>query len=122
MTPYLDRDFAEFLMAIPSSNLVGTSLHTDAITRRFPQYAHIGYEDKHSQAGPSPWYYRRLALDLTRETLRRRSPPIVNRGLLRSQLLRAVVRGVRPPFQFRRALLLMQLEEVLDGAGSLPSG
>jgi asparagine synthase (glutamine-hydrolysing) len=122
MTPYLDRDFVEFLMALPTSSLVGTSLHTEAIARRFPQYAHIGYEDKHSQAGPSPWYYRRLALDLMRETLRRRSPPVVNRGRLRSQLLRAVVRGLRPPFQFRRALLLMQLEEVLDRASSLPSG
>lgn len=119
MTPYLDHDFAAFLMALPTSSLTGTSLHTDAIARRFPQYADIGYEDKHSRSGPSPWYYRRLALDFMRETLRRRSPPVVNRPLLRSQLLRAAVRGTRPPFQFRRALLLMQLEDVLDGASSL---
>ena len=43
-SPYLDHDLYDFLTSLPEA-LVGTgTLHTRAIARAFPQYAHIPYE------------------------------------------------------------------------------
>jgi len=44
--PYLDRELYDFLAALPASLLMDRALHTDAIARAWPQYAHIPYERK----------------------------------------------------------------------------
>jgi asparagine synthase (glutamine-hydrolysing) len=44
--PYLDRDVYDFLAALPASLLMDRTLHTEAISRAWPQYVHIPYEQK----------------------------------------------------------------------------
>lgn len=44
-TPYLDDDVVEVLRAVPMRSAVDHRLHRDAIARRFPQLADIGYAD-----------------------------------------------------------------------------
>ena len=44
--PYLDRDVYEFLSALPAQLLMDRALHTDAIAKAWPRYAHVPYERK----------------------------------------------------------------------------
>lgn len=44
--PYLDRDLYDLLAALPASLLMDRALHTDAIAKAWPHYAHVPYERK----------------------------------------------------------------------------
>jgi asparagine synthetase B (glutamine-hydrolysing) len=114
MTPYIDRELANFLMTLPTSCLADGELHRDVIARMYPRYAHLRYENRTAPSGPAPAYYRRLCWDLARDALGRSVSPLVRRPFLASRLFKAAAAGVQPWIQVRRAIFLMQLEEVLD--------
>ena len=113
VTPFIDRDLTAFLMTLPISALANGRLRDDAIARAFPQYAHLPYEDAQAACGPAPGYYRRISWALAREALRRPNTPLVRRPFLASRLARSVATGRAPWFEGRRAIFLMQLEDVL---------
>jgi len=119
ITPYLDRDLARFLTSLPVSSIADGRLHTEAIARAFPQHAHLRYEDPAGTFGPAPGYYRRLSWDLLREALRRTVSPLVRRRFLASRAAKSAVTGSGLWFEPRRAVFLMQLEEVLDDPHAL---
>ena len=121
MTPYLDRDLAAFLTSLPTSALAHGELHGEVIARAFPQYAHLPYEDRASTFGPAPGYYRRLAWDFICRALRQRVSPLVRRSRLASSMTKSALTGARPWFETRRALYLMQLEEVLESFRAEPA-
>jgi hypothetical protein len=105
--------------ALPTSALAGGRLRDDAIARAFPQYAELPYEDAPAACGAAPGYYRRFSWALAREALRRRDTPLVRRRFLASRLAGSVATGRAPWFEGRRAIFLMQLEDVL--AGDVPA-
>jgi asparagine synthetase B (glutamine-hydrolysing) len=118
MTPYLDRDLAGFLTSLPASALADGRLRDDAIARAFPQHAHLPYEDPSRTSGPMAGYYRRLSWALARDALSRRTSPLVRRRFLASRLAKSAVVGNQPWLESRRAVFLMQIEEVLDGVAA----
>ena len=65
--------------------------------------------------GAAPGYYRRFSWALAREALRRRNTPLVRRPFVASRLAGSVATGRAPWFEGRRAIFLMQLEDVLAG-------
>lgn len=113
VTPYLDRDLARFLTSLPSASLADGGLHAEVIARAFPQHAHLPYEDRAGTSGAAPRYYRRLSWDLMREALTQRLSPLVRRHFLASRLAKPAVTGTGVWFEARRAVFLMQLEDVL---------
>lgn len=66
--PYLDHDLYDFLAGLPVALLADHAFHSDTIARAYPQYAHIGYEDKHAAAADASvcraGFGRELALHL----------------------------------------------------------
>jgi len=110
MTPYLDRDLADFLATVPAPVLADGRLHEEVITRAFPEHAHIRYDDGRSGQRLAAAYYRRLSWDLAREALRTRTSPLVRRGFLGSRLIKAAATGAPPWISERQAVYLMQLE------------
>ena len=115
VTPFIDRDLAAFLMTLPLSALANGRLRDDAIARAFPQYADLPYENAQAACGAAPGYYRRFSWALAREALRRRNAPLVRRPFLASRLARSVATGRASWLEGRRAIFLMQLEDVLAG-------
>jgi asparagine synthase (glutamine-hydrolysing) len=119
MTPFIDRDLGRFLLSLPTAALADGRLRDEAIARAFPQHAHLPYEDPAKAAGAVPGYYRRLSFALAREALRRTASPLVRRGFLASRLARSAATGSQPWFETRRAVFLMQLEEVMQSGAAL---
>jgi len=115
VTPFIDRDLSAFLLTLPISALANGRLRDEAIARAFPQYAHLPYEDAPAACGAAPGYYRRFSWALAREALRRRNTPLVRRPFVASRLAGSVATGRAPWFEGRRAIFLMQLEDVLAG-------
>jgi asparagine synthase (glutamine-hydrolysing) len=77
--PYFDHAFFDYMMSIPGEDLVDKRFHTDAISRGYPQWAHIPYALNASDpaaARPAPFSRRRwntrLAVALAVHLLRRR--------------------------------------------------
>ena len=71
--PYLDAALYDFLAALPASVQMDRTLHTEAIARAWPRFAHVPYERK-GAAVRDPRATRRLARTLT---------PIAARGARR---------------------------------------
>jgi hypothetical protein len=72
--PYLDRDVYDLLAALPASLLLDRALHTDAIAKAWPQYAHVPYERKGMKMqdrGAARALARDLARIIVGERLRR---------------------------------------------------
>jgi asparagine synthetase B (glutamine-hydrolysing) len=115
MTPYLDRDLASFLSALPAAALADGRLHAEVIARAFPEHAHIGYEEGQGGTTAAAAYYRRLSWDLARAALRMTASPLVRRAFLVSRLVKSAARGAPPWIPERRVIYLMQLEELVSG-------
>jgi asparagine synthetase B (glutamine-hydrolysing) len=120
MTPYLDRDLADFLAVLPASRLADGQLHAEVISRAFPEHAHIRYEDGQGGWKPEAAYYRRLSRDLAREALRMTASPLVRRLFLISRLIKPAATGAPPWIAERRVVYLMQLEELAAGVNESP--
>jgi hypothetical protein len=120
VTPFIDRDLTAFLMTLPIRALAHGLLRDDAIARAFPTHADLPYEETAAVCRAAPDYYRQVSWMLAREALRGRNASLVRRTFLASRLAGSVATGRAPWFEVRRAIYLMQLEDVL--AGDLPDG
>ncbi len=90
-SPFTDHEVYDFLASLPASLFLDHQLHTDAIARAYPQYAHVPYEKK-NYAVVNRRHYRRLALDVGRYYLAQRSTAIRESFLL-PRLLKCAVGG-----------------------------
>lgn len=62
LTPYLDRELWNFLSALPAEMLIDHKLHTDAISRGYPEFADIPYFKE--KVRPDPAFVRTRARSL----------------------------------------------------------
>jgi len=67
--PYVDVDLYDFLSGLPASILMDRTLHTEALARAWPQYAHVPYERK-GLTTPDRASGRALARALARVVMR----------------------------------------------------
>ncbi|NML61602.1 asparagine synthetase B family protein [Massilia sp. RP-1-19] len=44
--PFLDHDLYDYLAGLPAEMLLDHTFHSDTISRAYPEYAHLPYEDK----------------------------------------------------------------------------
>ena len=72
--PYLDEELFDFLASLPASMVVDHEFHTDTITRAFPEYADVRFEN---QSLPERYgsYFFRYARDLAAYAYLRYPPP-----------------------------------------------
>jgi hypothetical protein len=88
------------------------------IARAFPQHAHLSYEDRARTFGPARGYYRRGSWDFLREALKQEISPLVRRRFLASRMARSALTGSAAWFEIRRAVFLMQQEELVAASGA----
>ena len=120
-SPYLDHDLYDFLASLPAEALLDCRLHTEAIARAYPEYAHIPYEVSYAQdwAGrQSQRFFRRWTAE-TMAALAQRPSRLVRRSALLPGLAARLLTGggtiarVGPLTAY-----LLQLEEVSTPAGA----
>jgi asparagine synthase (glutamine-hydrolysing) len=87
--PYLDRDLYDLLAALPARLLMDRALHTDAIAKAWPQYAHVPYERKGMKV-----HDRRAARTIAQQLMRIVSRQHVRQWLRPSALLPALAATV----------------------------
>jgi len=89
-SPFLDHDLYDFLASLPATMFLDHELHTETISRAYPQYAHIPYKVKGREVRDKP-YFRRSAMEMIRYTLSDRSTRWVRRSYLVTRLLRCLL-------------------------------
>ncbi|MBV9852515.1 MAG: asparagine synthetase B family protein, partial [Armatimonadetes bacterium] len=120
-SPYLDHDLYDLLASLPAEALLDCGLHTQAIARAYPEYAHIPYEKPYAQDWASR-RSRRFFRRWTGETMRalaRQASGLVRRATLLPELAGSLLTGggsiacIGP-----LTLYLLQLESVSTPAGA----
>ena len=110
-SPFVDHDLYDFLTSLPASMFLDHQLHTDAIARAYPKFAHIPYEKKGRSVG-NRGHFRRLALEVGRYYLAHSSPLIRTSSLL-PRLVRSLALGHESIIWLSAlAIYLGQLESV----------
>lgn len=91
--PFLDPDLSRFLAGLQPSMTVDHTLHTDVISRAFPEYADIPHAEK--AASPrAVAHYRKVAANTLRYVCINASPMIRRRKVC-AQLIRAATLSSR---------------------------
>jgi asparagine synthase (glutamine-hydrolysing) len=111
--PYLDRDLVDFLAALPAELLMDRALHTDAIARAWPHYAHLAYERKGltiEDRGAN----RRLAASSLAAVLRQRSREFLRRETLAAALAATLADGRSE--RLWHAWLVLYLDQIAEMA------
>lgn len=120
--PYLDHELFDFLINVDVSWTLGNALHDETIRRRYPQHAHIPYENKDAprvRGRAMSAYYRRAAAGLLAHLMAR--PRSFRSRLLRTE--RTALMAMRdlarrecgPTWYLRPALYVLELERLLSG-------
>ncbi len=114
--PFLDGDVYDHLASIPAEHMWSHELHTDAITRAYPEHADIGY----ATSGPGRWSLAIAPVQAIRSGLAllgyaRRDAP--DRAPLVRAWLARVLRHRRAPRIPRRTVhFLVQLDALARGS------
>jgi asparagine synthase (glutamine-hydrolysing) len=112
--PYLDRDLFDFLSALPVELLMDRTLHTEAIARAWPQYAHLPYERK-GLTVDDRWAQRRLAASLTAVLLRPRSRHFMRPAALLPPLAATLADGAS--HRLWHTTLVLYLDQIAELIG-----
>ena len=80
-SPFVDHDLYDFLASLPASLFLDHQLHTDAIARAYPQFAHLPYEQKNYSV-VNRGHFRRFTLEVGQYYLAHSSPLIRKSSLL----------------------------------------
>lgn len=84
-SPFIDHEVFDFMTSQPARMYLDYQLHTDAIARAFPEFAHVAYEKKdYSRVNHN--HFRKFTLEVSRYHLTRRSTSLRDSFLL-SRLL-----------------------------------
>jgi hypothetical protein len=120
-SPYLDHDLYELLSSLPPSlvspdlSSPDKSFHSDAITRAYPRYAHIPFEDSHAPPIDARSHDGRFGSAVARHLLeRRRRFTLLNNGYVWP---RVGLSAIKPQYAGRRpwlAGILLYLSQLED--------
>ncbi|HJT26335.1 MAG TPA: asparagine synthase-related protein [Pyrinomonadaceae bacterium] len=90
-SPFIDHEVFDFMTSQPASMYLDYQLHTDAIARAHPQFAHVPYEKKdYSRINHN--HFRKFTLEVSRYHLTQRSLSLRDSFLL-SRLLANLALG-----------------------------
>jgi hypothetical protein len=81
--PYLDHDLYDFVTGLDASFFLGNKLHDEAITRTYPKYAHLPFEDKSKKAS-----YQKNDYVYFRDSLKNLLIYLMQQGFHSSKLVR----------------------------------
>jgi hypothetical protein len=116
--PYLDTDVYDFLASLPAELVLQRRIHTEAIRRAYPAYAHIGYTDKQKETSYARSYALRFSVELVRYAYANHPPTFVRSSFLLPRLIRCAAdpRYSRNINYFGAwAIYLIQLERLCGG-------
>ncbi len=112
--PYLDHALFDFLSQLPAESLLDRSLHTDAIARAYPKYAHIPYADKSAPGSDDSALRTRFQKDLLRKfVFKKPSKLMSNLGPRAKMLLGSASMGRFHPWISPLVVYIDQIESVV---------
>ena len=118
-TPFLDKEFFEFVMSVPEAPMVGGDLIKEAIAKCYSQYSDLPYADLGLRDKPRKGYNRRLMWELfLHVSLKCRDSSLIDVKSLLPRLGVAAASGGQQRFDWiqpRMIYLLLQLERVARG-------
>jgi asparagine synthetase B (glutamine-hydrolysing) len=123
ITPYLDHDLVDFVLALPPSVKVDKELHTDAILRCYPEFSDIPFAGQlKSPLVESNAHYRRLLFEMLGYVLAYGTGRLVQRGQIMRRLFAFATSAGNVRMRMRwiapfAALYLTQVEALLDRPG-----
>jgi hypothetical protein len=113
-TPFLDRDFFDFVMSLPEAPMVGGHLYKEAIAKCYPEYSDIPYADLGLGAGPKKSYNRRFLGELSLHLAAKgRDTEMIDSPQTLASTIKAAVTGSQSSFEWlqpRLIVYLLQLE------------
>jgi hypothetical protein len=113
-TPFLDRDFFDFVMSLPEAPMVGGHLYKEAIAKCYPEYSDIPYADLGLGAGPKKSYNRRFLGELSLHLAAKgRDTEMIDLSQTLASTVKAAVTGSQSSFEWlqpRLIVYLLQLE------------
>ena len=113
--PYLETEVFDFLAALPAEMFLDHQFHTETISLAFPEYAHIGYEEKTAPLVLDTNYFRSFNRDIFRYSNTNRNRQMTNRMFFISRYLRSLIdkNYSRAAVEFgEQAIHLLQLERL----------
>lgn len=118
--PYLDSDFFDFCTGLNPEFSINKPFHDEVISRAYPQWSQIPYEDKSLVAKidkDCKQYYRRSVVDFTAYLWARRSQSatMLSEKYMRTRVLKSFITGSREqPWYLRRALYMYELDKLMQ--------
>lgn len=113
-SPFLDHELYDFLSSLPAGLQLDNRIHSDAIRRGFPEYAHIPVENKHAPVLESRRQYLQFRKDLAWHVLSKKPSSLFRRSALMPALLDPLLSRRLSPL----VLYLFQLERISQTIGS----
>lgn len=114
LTPFIDRDFLDFVFKLPYRAIYGKSLYQTVIRRYFPELARIGYSDTGKPFTPSPWHE---AFHWRWQAFLARHPALLKRSWKRRASYDLSAGVYSRAWYFKKTLSqLDQLDAVIDSA------
>lgn len=118
-TPFLDKEFFEFVMSVPEPILVGGRVFKEAIAKSYPEFAEIPYADNNLTSRPNRMHNRRYLAQLTAHLAHEgRRSTLINIKRTLSDLVKGMISGSQERFgwmQPRLTSYLLQLETAAQG-------
>ncbi len=113
-TPFLDKEFFEFVMSVPEPILVGGHVFKQAIAKSYPQVADIPYADNSLTTRPNSLHNRRYLAQLVQHLASEgRRSSLINMTRALSDLVKGMISGSQERFDWMQPRLtsyLLQLE------------
>lgn len=113
-TPFLDKDFFEFVMSVPEPALVGGHVFKQAIATSYPEVRDIPYADNSLTSQPNRLHNRRYLAQLARHlAFEGRRSSLINIRRTFSDLVKGMFSGSQERFDWMQPRLtsyLLQLE------------
>ncbi|PWF47921.1 asparagine synthase [Massilia glaciei] len=118
-SPYLDHALVDFLGALPLAMLADGAFHNDTIARAYPQFAHIGYEEKDGPAADARACRAGFGRELARELLGCAPSTLLNQRFLRPRLCAGALTDKWAAASHWYAAMALYLHQ-LDAAATRP--
>lgn len=113
IVPYLDPSVVDFLSSLPAEMFLDHEFHTRTISRTFPEFEHIPYENKSLPPTNDINEFSQLSRDIYKYSLTPRDNKIIRRSFFALRhLIAAIDRGyLKTSAEYAdQAILLLQLE------------
>lgn len=118
-TPFLDREFFEFMMSVPEEPMVGGDIVKEAVAKAFPEYSDIPYAELGLTDAPRKNHNRRFSMQMFHHlATQRRDTEIVDLKRTLATLGKSAISGSQQRLEWIQPYLLYYMLQLEDHASA----